>query len=83
MSRMRDAALRLRVRERIEDGRLPVMAPRRINGSHGSGHICAVCDQPITSDQVDYELADYRDGKRLCFHQDCCMVWEIECARRA
>jgi hypothetical protein len=39
-SQLRDTALRLRVRERIEDGRLPVMVPTRIDAGYGSGHVC-------------------------------------------
>jgi hypothetical protein len=83
MPKLRDAELRLRVRERVEDARLPVMVPKQIAASCGSGHVCVVCDHPIKSDQVEYEFDDYRDGKRLCFHLGCHAVWQIECARRA
>jgi hypothetical protein len=79
-SQLRDTALRLRVRERIEDGRLPVMVPTRIDAGYGSGHVCVACDQAITSTQVEYELADYRDGRPLYFHLGCHVVWQIECA---
>ena len=78
---MRDTALRLRVRERNEDGRLPVMVPESIFAGYGSGHVCVACDQPITSTQVEYELDDYRDGARLSFHVGCHAVWQIECAK--
>lgn len=79
-SQLRDTALRSRVRERIEDGRLPVMVPSRIDAGYGSGHACVACDQAITSTQVEYELADYRDGRPLYFHLGCHVVWQIECA---
>ena len=79
-SQLRDTALRLRVRERIADGRLPVMVPTRIDAGYGSGHLCVACDQPITSTQVEYELADCRDGRPLRFHLGCHVVWQIECA---
>ena len=38
-SQLRDMALRLRVHERIRDGRLPVMVPRRIDAGYGTGHV--------------------------------------------
>lgn len=79
-SQLRDTALRLRVRERIADGRLPVMVPTRIDAGYGSGHTCVACAEPITSTQIEYELNDYRDGRALCFHLGCHVVWQIECA---
>lgn len=80
-SQLRNALLRLRVRKRINAGRLPVMVPTRIDAGYGSGHVCVACDQPITSTQVEYELADYRDGSQLCFHLGCHVVWQVECSR--
>ena len=79
-SQLRDTALRSRVRERVADGRLPVMVPTRIDAGYGSGQICVACDEPITSTQVEYELSDCRDGRPLCFHLGCHVVWQIECA---
>jgi hypothetical protein len=79
-SQLRDTALRLRVRELLKDGRLPLMVSERIAGGYGSGHVCVACDQPITSIQIEYELDEYRDGKRLCFHLTCYLVWQGECA---
>ena len=59
-SQLRDTALRLRVRERIENGRLPAMAPSWIAGGYGAGRVCAACDEPITSTQVEYEVNQER-----------------------
>lgn len=78
-SQLRDMALRSRVHERLRDGRLPVMVPSRINAGYGTGHVCVACDQQITSTQVEYELADCRDGTLLCFHLGCHVLWQIEC----
>lgn len=78
-SQLRDTALRLRVRERIENGRLPVMVPSHIANGNGSGRMCAACDEPITSAQVQYEVNDERDGSRLSFHLGCHVVWQLEC----
>jgi hypothetical protein len=78
-SQLRDTALRLRVRERIENGRLPAMVPSWIAGGYGAGSVCAACDEPITSTQVEYEVNDERDGSRLSFHLGCHVVWQLEC----
>jgi len=79
-SQARDTALRLRVRERIENGRLPAMAAKHITSGYGSGSICAACDEPITDAQVEYEVDDERDGSRLNFHLGCHLVWQLECS---
>jgi hypothetical protein len=78
-SQLRDTALRLRVRERIENGRLPMIVPSQIAGGYGSGRVCAACDDPITSSQVEYEVNDERNGNRLSFHLGCHVVWQLEC----
>jgi hypothetical protein len=78
---LRNTALRLLVRQLVESGRLPVMLPRQIAAGYGSGRLCCACDEPITSTQVEYEVDDYRDGGRLCFHRGCHMAWQLECAR--
>ncbi len=78
-SQARGTALRLRVRERIENGRLPAIAAKQIASGYGSGRACAACDEPITSAQVEYEVADERDGGRLSFHLGCHVVWQLEC----
>lgn len=81
-SQLRDGELRARIRQRIDDGRLPVMLPRRINAGYGSGHTCRACDQPITRDEVEYEVDDYRDGSPLSFHLGCHVIWQIECVQK-
>jgi len=82
-SQLQDTALRISVRQRIEHGRLPVVPPKQICAGYGSGHLCAVCDQPITSAQAEYVAQDYASGRQLQFHAACLAVWQVECARRA
>jgi len=79
-----DTALRVNVRQRIEYGRLPGVRPRQIAAAYGSGHICVVCDQPISNSQVEYRVEDSQTGRRLPFHSECHSVWQTECieARR-
>ena len=80
-SQLHDTALRLRVRQLIENGQLPVMLPRQIRAGYGSGRVCAACDQPIGSTQVEYEVEDDSHGRPLGFHMGCHDAWQLECAR--
>jgi len=82
-SQLQDTTLRLRVRQLIGNGQLPVMLPRQIFARYGSGRVCAACDQPITSTHVEYEVEDDCDGSRLSFHMGCHVVWQLECASQA
>lgn len=82
-SQIRDRELRSRVRERIKNGRLPLILSRDILAGYGSGkNTCAACDQPITRDHIEYELKDAPIPVSLLFHFGCHAVWQIECAKR-
>jgi hypothetical protein len=72
--------LRRRAREEIQKGRLPESPTSSIWGGLGSGLPCAVCGDPIRSDQVEYEMADPGGGESFRFHLPCHMVWQFECA---
>jgi hypothetical protein len=79
-SQIPERELLLRVRQRIDDGRLPVAMPSSICSGYGTGaDLCQVCDQQITAYQVMYEVSDPR---RLLFHLGCYEVWHRECAKR-
>jgi len=76
----RESVLQVNVRERIEQGRLPGERPRQITAGYGSGHFCVVCDQPISSRQVEYEVEDSQTGRKLHFHSQCHSLWQCEWA---
>lgn len=80
--RCSEKALALRVRERIADGRLPVVLSRKLAAGYGSGHTCRVCDRPILRQHVEYEVNDAGDGGQLTLHRSCYVIWQVECARR-
>ena len=81
-AQLSDPSLRLRIRERIGNGQLPVMIPKQSSGGYGSGKTCSACDHPITSTQIEYEVEDERDGRQLSFHFGCHVVWQLECAQQ-
>jgi hypothetical protein len=78
-----ESELRLRVQRRVEDGRLPVLLVSHLDASYGSGNVCCVCDQPITCDDVEYDIVDSRNTNCLSFHFSCHVIWQRECAHRA
>ena len=72
-----------RVRQRIQEGRLPVALSSDITAGYGgAGDMCCVCDEEIISKHVEYEFTDSRDGAHLPFHLVCHTVWQLECIRR-
>lgn len=77
----RENALRVSARERIEHGRLPVVRPAQVVAGYGSGHICEVCDCPITARQAEYEVEDVCADRKLRFHAECHGAWQCECTR--
>ena len=80
-SQLPEAELRRRVRQRIDNNQLLGVAREEVAAGYGRGHMCVVCDQPITPTQVEYEVADDRDNSRLSFHLNCHAVWQQECAQ--
>src|SRR5206468_12423433 len=77
-----------RVRQRIEQGRLPRISLREAKGprttarqSHVTGIPCVACDDPINSEHWAYP--DYPDPRArrhldLHFHVLCHAIWEEE-----
>jgi hypothetical protein len=66
------------VRERLVSGRLPRLIPEKLYAGPGTSTRCAVCSQPITPQQIEYEVA-ISGGKSLMFHMQCHSVWLAEC----
>src|SRR5262245_61537430 len=61
------------VRVKIDAGLLPRTLPERIWAGRGSGRVCALCDQPIRPDEVEYE---FENGRKLRMHLSCAAVWQ-------
>ena len=74
--------LRMRVMQRLETTRLPILLSLRIDAGYGSGASCALCDLAIAGDKIEYDVTDPRTNKRLHFHYACHAAWQRECALR-
>jgi len=70
-----------RVRERILDGTLWPLTDGHVLGRSGTGEPCAVCDEPITRGEAEYEVA----GPLMIVHVhvSCYQAWSGESQRSA
>lgn len=73
-------ALRVRIRERIEAGLLPIKVPDEVRAGYGVEAVCVACDLPITGSQIEYEVDDAA-GRSLHFHLSCYAVWQAACTQ--
>lgn len=74
MSASTDGTLRRQVRQRMEEGRLSPEAPRETLAGPGSNRACAVCDQVIGPEELEYET-EIGPANVQHFHFDCYVAW--------
>jgi hypothetical protein len=77
------AALRQLVRDVLRHGKLPRREPDRTWGGFGVDAPCAVCEKPITRDDVEYEIQFAHDGASpgldgYHLHLRCFAAWKLE-----
>lgn len=53
--------LREKVRQAIEQGRMPTREPVTLHGAVGVGRRCSVCEEPVTTEETDLRLYFARD----------------------
>ena len=80
---MEAEALRLLIRSKLNDGRLPCHSMPRFWGGEGDGEQCDGCDTRITNEQLVMEgiASTHTEKKPIQFHVTCFYVWDAE--RRA
>jgi hypothetical protein len=75
--------LREKARTVVRSGKLPARRPDRTWGGPGVGAQCAVCDLPVTKDELEFEIQFARDGDspgldKFHVHIRCFAAWEFE-----
>jgi hypothetical protein len=78
--------LRAKARAAVESGKLPGRRADRTWGGPGVGAECAVCERPVTKDQMEFEIQFARDGDnpgldKFHVHVRCFAAWEFERAK--
>ena len=72
--------VRVRVRKALRDGTLS-----RVDGSqswvgYGTGHLCHICAEVITSGEIEHEVVD--GNRPVLVHAPCLRVWREESRTR-
>lgn len=79
---METRALRLLIRQKLNDARLPFNSIPRVWGGPGAGEICDACDDPVVKPDLVIEGVSIDFHKRAVqFHVECFYLWDYE--RRA
>jgi hypothetical protein len=80
---MEAEAIRLVIREKLTDGRLPYNSTPIFWGGPADREVCDACDKPITKQQLVMEgiASTLNDKKLIQFHVRCFQIWDVE--RRA
>ena len=78
-----EAILRQHAREALQTGRLPRRQPDRTWGGPGVGAPCAVCNQPVSRDEMEFEIQFEHGGAtpgldKFHVHLRCFAAWEME-----
>jgi hypothetical protein len=76
-------AIRVLIRQKLQDGRLPLDSMPRFWGGPADGEMCDACDRLITKEQLVMEgiASTLCDKKPVQFHVSCFHIWNHE--RRA
>lgn len=66
-------SIRVLIRARMQDGRLPRDSAPQALGHPGNGQKCDACDEILTTARLMMEVT--YNGKIFLFHGDCYMLW--------
>ena len=75
--------IRALARKALRAGNLPRRDPDGTWGGPGVGALCVICGEPVTPDQVEYEIEFTYDGAtprldKYALHIRCFAAWEME-----
>jgi hypothetical protein len=74
---MKDQALRLLIRAKLADGRLPHDSIPRVWGGPGNNESCDACEETISKEQLVMEGVGSKGGG-VQFHVRCFHLWDSE-----
>ena len=77
---LHDEHVRLLIRAKLADGRLPHDL-RGARGSPANGETCLACEQEIRTSEVVMESTD-EQLRTIRLHVECFWIWESECTVR-
>jgi hypothetical protein len=77
---MEAESIRLLIREKLKDGRLPYDSMPRFWGGPGAGERCDACEMIISTPQLVMEgiSSTISDKKPIQFHVVCFQLWDHE-----
>jgi hypothetical protein len=70
-------ALRLLIRQKVQDARLPYVGITRLQGSPSAGERCDACEVILSQEQLVLE-ATTLNRRLLMLHVRCYQIWEEE-----
>jgi hypothetical protein len=75
--------LRDKARAAVREGKIPSLRPDRTWGGPGVGAPCAICELPVTKEEMEFEIQFVRDGDnpgldKFHVHIRCFAAWEFE-----
>ncbi len=78
-----EAILRQQARTAIQSGKMPSQRPDRTWGGPGVGARCVICEQPVSRDELEFEVQFAHDGDnpgldKFHLHLRCFAAWEFE-----
>jgi hypothetical protein len=75
-----EVLLRQRVRHLVAHGELPRDPATQIIAGFGDGAVCVVCERPVQSADVAYELrfGTEADARKMVMHYACFIIWDRE-----
>jgi hypothetical protein len=75
-------ALRELIKQKLDDGTLPLTRPENLYAGPGSGARCTGCGEPIYPMQIEYEFDYEGERQTLRLHLECAGLWEALRLRR-
>lgn len=75
---MDQATIRLAIRRKLDDGRLPNNSIPRFWGGPADGEDCDACDEVIRADQLLMEGISTITNQGIQFHVECFYLWDAE-----